>query len=97
MLLEVLTPEKLLYRGHVDHVRMPGIDGSFGVMNQHAPLISALEAGKVEVSQMKGENKNYAEYSGSLLSENRDLTTFEFKVTGGVVEVLRDKIVILAE
>ena len=99
MLLEVLTPQKLMYRGYVEHVRMPGIDGSFGVMKKHAPLISALEEGTVEIDQIKAENINFPGYGGTLIDkdENKNAAHIDFKVTGGVVEVYEDKIIILTE
>lgn len=97
MILEVLTPQKLLYRGHVNHVKMPGIGGSFGVLPQHAPLISALEKGYVEVTQNDAENKSFPEYAGTLLEDDASNTKFSFSLNGGVVEVQKDKVIILAE
>ena len=49
MNLEILTPEKKLFSGEVYGVQMPGISGSFEVLDRHAPLISALKAGTVKV------------------------------------------------
>lgn len=49
MNLEILTPEKKLYSGEVYGVQMPGISGSFEVLDKHAPLVSALKAGRVKV------------------------------------------------
>ena len=49
MNLEILTPEKKLYSGEVYGVQMPGITGSFEVLEKHAPLVSALKAGRVKV------------------------------------------------
>jgi len=43
MNLEILTPEKKLYSGEVYGVQMPGISGSFEVLEKHAPLVSALK------------------------------------------------------
>jgi F-type H+-transporting ATPase subunit epsilon len=49
MNLEILTPEKKLFSGDVYGVQMPGISGSFEVLDRHAPLISALKSGKLKV------------------------------------------------
>ncbi len=49
MNLEILTPEKKLFSGDVYGVQMPGISGSFEVLDRHAPLISALQSGKLKV------------------------------------------------
>ncbi len=78
MILEILTPDKNIYTGEVQSVQFPGIDGSFGVLHNHAPLISILKQGKIKL----------------LDSENK-LQFIEVK--GGVVEVLSNKILVLAE
>ena len=46
MNLEIITPDKTIYKGEADLVQLPGIDGSFEILNNHAPLISALVKGK---------------------------------------------------
>lgn len=49
MYLEIISPDKKLFSGEVRSVSLPGADGSFGVLNRHAPLISSLKKGKVKV------------------------------------------------
>jgi F-type H+-transporting ATPase subunit epsilon len=49
MKIEILTPEKKLFSGNAYGVQMPGLTGSFEVLEKHAPLISALKAGTVKV------------------------------------------------
>lgn len=49
MKLEILTPEKRLYAGDVYGVQLPGIAGSFEVLERHAPLVSALGKGTIKV------------------------------------------------
>ena len=53
MNLEIFTPEKKLYTGEVYGVQMPGISGSFEVLEKHAPLVSALKAGHLKVLKDK--------------------------------------------
>ncbi|MDL5045983.1 ATP synthase F1 subunit epsilon [Oscillatoria amoena NRMC-F 0135] len=48
MHLEILTPEKKIFEGNVTIATFPGADGSFQVMDDHAPLISLLREGTVE-------------------------------------------------
>jgi F-type H+-transporting ATPase subunit epsilon len=59
MNLEILTPEKKLYSGEVYGVQMPGISGSFEVLDRHAPLVSALKAGRVKVLKDKQNHLAY--------------------------------------
>ncbi len=60
MNLEILTPEKKLYSGEVYGVQMPGIGGSFEVLEKHAPLVSALKAGRLKV--LKNKQKDFVYY-----------------------------------
>lgn len=53
MTLEILTPERKLFSGEVYGVQMPGVSGSFEVLDKHAPLVSALKAGRVKVLRDK--------------------------------------------
>ncbi len=48
MTLEILTPEKVLYKGESSLVQLPGVDGLFEILNNHAPIIAALAEGKVK-------------------------------------------------
>ncbi|MBS1626641.1 MAG: ATP synthase F1 subunit epsilon [Bacteroidetes bacterium] len=59
MTLEILTPEKKLYSGDVYGVQLPGTDGLFEVLNNHAPLISALGKGSVKILISKSNTENY--------------------------------------
>ena len=77
MHLEILTPEKKVFEGDVTIATFPGADGSFQIMDNHAPLISLLKEGVVEYKS-KEASKNVA-------------------ITGGVVEVLNNKIILLAD
>jgi F-type H+-transporting ATPase subunit epsilon len=51
--LEILTPERKLFSGDVYGVQLPGITGLFEVLDQHAPLVSALGKGKIKVLKDK--------------------------------------------
>lgn len=57
MTLEILTPEKKLYSGEATLVQLPGVDGLFEILNNHAPLISALAQGTVKFKTAEGEKK----------------------------------------
>ena len=97
MLLEVITPDELLFKGNVSHVVLPGLDGSFGVLSHHAPMISALAKGKVKVDQNVAENRDEDVYNGKLNNQFKDAASFTFDINGGVIEVKDNKIIVLAE
>ena len=78
MKLEIITPDKKLFEGEVKSAVFPGSEGSFGVLNNHAPMIATLKKGNIELTE-----------------ENN--TTQSFEVKGGVVEVFKNKVIVLAE
>ena len=79
MRVEIITPDKEIYKGEAVLVQLPGIDGSFEILNNHAPLISALKEGKIKLRKTKDGGDDF------------------FDVKGGVIEVLNNKVLILAE
>lgn len=64
MKLSIVSPEETLYEGKVKSVKMQGIDGKFQVLNDHAPLISALSKGEIKIEEESGEQKSFAINSG---------------------------------
>jgi F-type H+-transporting ATPase subunit epsilon len=59
MNLEILTPERKIFSGDVYGVQLPGISGLFEVLDKHAPLVSALKAGKLKILKDKSSTNSY--------------------------------------
>lgn len=53
MTIDILTPEKKLFSGEASAIQLPGINGSFQILNNHAALVSALKQGVVKVDTDK--------------------------------------------
>ena len=47
LILKIVSPEKILFDGEATSVKVPGIKGQFEILNNHAPIVSALIPGKV--------------------------------------------------
>ena len=77
MYLEIVTPDQKVFEGEVLSATFPGTDGSFQILNHHAPLLSTLKKGTIIYKDKK--------------------TEYEVMVDGGVVEVLNNKVIVLAE
>ena len=67
MNLEILTPDRKLYSGEVYGVQMPGVSGSFEVLEKHAPLVSALKAGRVKVLKDKNNHVSFFDIQGGFV------------------------------
>ena len=69
---------ELTLEGEITSIALPGIDGSFQILNNHAPIVSALGTGKMTVI-------------------DADSQTQEYTISGGVVEMNDNKVIVLAE
>lgn len=96
MLLEIITPESQIFKGEVEAVQLPGLDGSFQVLKGHAPIISALSQGDVKVDLTAPFERG--ERSSDLIKDDKsNAKVIRVAIKGGVIEMLNDKIVVLAE
>jgi F-type H+-transporting ATPase subunit epsilon len=78
MKVEIINPDKTIFAGEADLVQIPGKDGLFAILNNHAPLIAVLTKGRVRIV-------------------DQEKKTQFFHINGGVIEVLKNKVLILAE
>jgi F-type H+-transporting ATPase subunit epsilon len=96
MQLEIITPETKIFTGEADAVQFPGLDGSFQVLNGHAPIISALSKGnvKVDLTNTYDETDNAKD---KIAVDSSDKKVIRVAIKGGVVEMLNNKVIVLAE
>ncbi len=59
MQLDILTPEHKVYSGNVYGVQLPGIEGSFEILENHAPMIASLGNGKMKIIKDKNTTEMY--------------------------------------
>ncbi|MDR2038748.1 MAG: ATP synthase F1 subunit epsilon [Bacteroidales bacterium] len=64
MLLEIMTPQKNVYSGEVNLVKVPGSNGSFEILKNHAAIISILSPGELKFETETGEIKYYQTTDG---------------------------------
>jgi F-type H+-transporting ATPase subunit epsilon len=76
MQIEILTPEKKLFAGDAYGIQLPGVEGSFEVLEKHAPLVSALGNGVVKILLDKSgkNNSSYAVKGGFIEVFNNKVT-----------------------
>jgi F-type H+-transporting ATPase subunit epsilon len=65
MKVEIITPDKPLFSGQAKAVTMPGKDGSLGILENHAPLITALRAGDIKITDSSGSEKSFTIKGGT--------------------------------
>jgi len=92
MYLEIVSPEKTLFNGDVDSVLVPGADGDFQMLNNHAPIVSTLITGTIKIF---GEIRDLNELPEvfSLISSKE----IHLNISSGVIEMKENKVIILTD
>ncbi|ALM20971.1 ATP synthase epsilon chain [Nonlabens tegetincola] len=91
MKLEIVTPELTVFSGEVESVAVPGVNGEFQMLDNHAPVVSLLVEGDVRIYGSVTLNEDQQK-----LFVSNDGTT-NYKISGGVIEMKDNKAVVLAD
>ncbi|WP_396633057.1 F0F1 ATP synthase subunit epsilon [Maribacter sp. R86514] len=92
MYLEIVSPEATLFAGEVTSVTVPGINGEFQMLKDHAPIVSLLQEGKVKIS---GNISLDEEYASKFTKDASGSTVLQ--ISSGTVELKNNKVIVLAD
>ena len=91
MYLEIVTPEASIVSGEVESVTVPGVEGPFQMLNNHAAIVSLLTAGKV---MFKGNPVIREGFENKFKQEDGK---WVLEINGGTIELNNNKIIVLAD
>jgi F-type H+-transporting ATPase subunit epsilon len=93
MYLEIVSPEATLFTGEITSVTVPGINGEFQMLANHAPIVSLLQKGEIKIqgNAIKITEANEANFS------KITATASNLYISGGTVEMKDNKIIVLAD
>ncbi len=93
MILEIVSPEATLFKGEVTSVYLPGVNGSFQILNNHAPIVSTLKQGvvKITATSFKFEKEVAAKFT-KVNEQNYNL-----EIASGTIEMKDNKVIVLAD
>ena len=94
MYLEIVTPEAVVFGAEVEAVKVPGVDGEFQMLNNHAPIVSLLTTGEVKINLAPGAG-DIKKLSSAFRQEGSNVLFYP--ITGGVLEMKDNKAIILAD
>ena len=86
MILEIVSPEATLFSGEVTSVSVPGINGEFQMLNNHAAVVSILQKGNVNI-----DKNNEAKFTK--VNEQ----TYWLAIQSGTIEMNNNKVIVLAD
>ena len=88
MHLEIVSPEKTIFSGEAKSVHLPGSEGHFQVLNNHAPIVSTLKKGKILIDGVDNLDSDFLDFSNGKAS---------LEIKSGVVEMKKNKLIILVD
>ncbi|MEI6864850.1 F0F1 ATP synthase subunit epsilon [Flavicella sp.] len=97
MFLEIVSPEATLFSESIDSVSVPGVDGNFQMLENHAAIVSVLQEGIVKIHVHTKEHLEFEELSGHFETQIDDDKILTLKITSGTVEMKDNKVVILVD
>ncbi len=92
MHLEIVTPEATLFSGEVTSVAVPGVNGEFQMLNNHAPIVSLLGKGTIKIY---GDVKLRKEIATKFSKGSKNETLLAIK--SGTIEMKDNKVIVLAD
>jgi len=92
MYLEIISPEAMLFAGEVTSVTLPGTNGTFQLLNNHAPIVSLLQTGDVKI---EGNILVDTSYKNNFSKDSAGKTILS--ITSGTIEMKNNKVIVLAD
>ena len=93
MILEIVSPEAKLFSGEVTSVTLPGVDGSFQILNNHASIVKKKKKGTVKIAAPKF---NFSKEVESKFTKVND-QTYTLGITSGTIEMKDNKVIVLVD
>lgn len=93
MILEIVSPEATLFKAEVTSVALPGVNGEFQILNNHAPIVSLLTKGNVKINGLNITiNKEFTTKFNKINDQ-----TFWLPINSGTIEMNENKVIVLAD
>lgn len=70
MEIEIITPTEQIYSGSIVQVNLPGSNGSFEILENHAPIIATLQQGTITLVDIKGDKHSF-EIPGGVVEQSK--------------------------
>ncbi len=97
MYLEIVTPEAILFSSEIDSLSVPGVNGEFQMLNNHAPVVSNLKEGTVKIHIHSQAKIELDDLHGKLVPDEADDKILTLAINSGTLELNDNKAIILAD
>ena len=93
MILEIVSPEALLFKGEITSIAVPGVDGDFQMLNNHAPIVSILQKGTIRIAAPSFKLSKEATVLFTKINDQ----SYSFAITSGTLEMKDNKVIVLVD
>ena len=97
MYLEIVSPEATLFSSEVDSVVLPGVNGEFEMLKDHAPIVSLLKEGTIKIHTHTQSHLVFDELHAEVLPHKDDDKILALKIKSGTIEMKDNKVIVLAD
>jgi F-type H+-transporting ATPase subunit epsilon len=97
MFLEIVSPEAVLFSSEVDALSVPGDNGEFQMLNNHAPVVANLKQGQVKIHVHSQQHLELNDLNGLLVPHADDDKILTLQINSGTLELNDNKAIILAD
>lgn len=74
--LKIVSPEKIIYNGEVEFIQLPGTEGDFSLLPDHAPIVASLTKGNIVYDTVRGGSESIkVSIQGGFIEVNKNIVT----------------------
>jgi ATP synthase F1 epsilon subunit len=59
---DIVTPDRKVFSGEIQSIQLPGSEGSFEVLYNHAPIVATLDSGRIRIKTAEGKTEYITQY-----------------------------------
>ena len=93
MILEIVSPEASLFKGEISSIAVPGVDGNFQILNNHAPIVSILQKGNIRIQAQSFKLNKEATYLFTKINDQN----YSFAIQSGTLEMKDNNVIVLVD
>ncbi len=97
MYLEIVSPEATLFSSEVDSVVVPGVNGAFEMLKDHAAIVSLLKEGIIKIKTHTQSHLEFDHLHAEVVPHFDDKKVLTLKIKSGTVEMKDNKVIILVD
>lgn len=97
MYLEIVSPEATLFSAEVDSVSVPGVNGQFEMLKDHAAIVSILKEGTIKIKTHTQSHLEFDHLHAQIVPHFDDKKVLTCKINSGTVEMKDNKVIVLAD